>query len=260
MSGKVAIVTGATSGMGRATALKFASEGAKAVVLVARTTDKLEEVAGEIAALEGTGTLTAVVTGDVSLESTAREMVETALATFGSVDAAFVNAGMFAMAKFADVKDADYDAMMNLNVRSIVWAFKYLLPAMKGNANGGSIVVNTSCMGSYARVNFAGSGLYSASKAAADMLVRYAAVEAATDNAEGTRATRVNAIAPGVVATNIGGMSQEQSDGFGASTQLVGRAGRADEIANFVAFLSSDDASFMTGSVCVVDGGWALKA
>lgn len=227
--------------------------------MVARTTDKLEEVAKEIAALTGT-TLTAIVTGDVSLESTAKKMVETAVSTFGSIDAAFVNAGMYASSKFADINEADVDTMMNLNVKSVVWALKYLLPAMKDNVNGGSIVVNTSCMGSVARVNLAGSGLYSASKAAADMLVKYAAIEATADNKEGTPATRVNAIAPGVVATNIGGMSQEQSDGFGAFTQLVGRAGKAEEIANFVTFLSSDDASFMTGSVCVVDGGWALKA
>lgn len=86
------------------------------------------------------------------------------------------------------------------------------------------------------------------------MLVKYGAIEAAADG------TRVNAIAPGIVATNIMGLSQEQTDGFGTAKHLIGRAGRPDEVANFVTFLASEEASMMTGGVHLIDGGWSLKA
>merc|ERR1719343_854434 len=241
--------------MGRATALDFAKEGAKGIVLVSRTKENLEKVAKEIAEINA-DVKTAIVAGDTSLEATAKDMVEAAQKEFGQVDVAFVNAGTFGeMAPFKDVKEESYDFIMNANVKSVVFAFKYLMPAMKESpTKDTSIVVNTSCMGSVARASFAGAGIYAASKAAADMLVKYAAIEGAEQS------TRVNAVAPGIMHTNIMPMDQENYDKFAGDKQLVGRAGRDYEIAKVVTFLASEDATFVTGTVQVADGGWALKA
>ena len=111
-------------------------------------------------------------------------------------------------------------------------------------------------MGATPRAAFAGSSLYSAAKAAANMFVQYAASEGASQS------TRVNAVAPGIVSTNImgGAMSSEAIEGFAAGAQLVGRAGQSTEIANVVTLLASEDGSFMTGTIVTADGGWSLKA
>ena len=250
LEGKVAIVTGASSGMGRSAALQMAQEGAK-VVLVSRTAAKLEAVAEEIKKAGGEAV---VYAGDASKEETNRKMVEKAVETYGQLDVAFINAGSIANCKLTEVTEDHLDSMLGGNLKSVVWALKYVLPAMAKSPNQGSVIVNTSCMGATARIDFAGSSLYSATKAAADMLVKYGAIEAAEDG------TRVNGIAPGIVATNILGMSEEQTNGFGSAKQLVGRAGRGEEVANFVTFLASDASSFMTGSTHLIDGGWSLKA
>jgi len=237
--------------MGKATALMFAKEGAKAIVLVSRTQAKLEEVAKEI---EAAGTKVAIVAGDVGSEETAKKMVAAAKNEFGALDIAFLNAGMYASKKITEVEESDIDGVFSSNYKSVVWGLKHVLPAMKDSPGKGSVIVNTSCMGSVARVAFAGSSMYSAAKAAADMLVKYAAIEAAEDG------TRVNAVAPGIVATNIAGMDEETTNGWAKGAQLVGRAGKADEVASVVTLLASDDGTFLTGSVIKVDGGWALKA
>jgi len=250
LSGKVAIVTGGSSGMGKATALMFAKEGAKAIVLVSRTQAKLEEVAKEI---EQAGTKVAIVAGDVGSEETAKKMVVAAM-EFGALDVAFLNAGMYASKKIIETDESDIDSLFSANYTSVVWGLKHVLPAMKDSPSKGSVIVNTSCMGNVARAAFAGSAMYSATKAAANMLVEYAAIEAAEDG------TRVNAVAPGIVATNIAGMDEETTNGWASGVQLVGRAGKSDEIASVVTMLASDDGTFLTGSVIKVDGGWALKA
>ncbi|CAJ1949392.1 unnamed protein product [Cylindrotheca closterium] len=237
LSGKVAIVTGGTSGMGKATALMFAKEGAKAIVLVSRTQAKLEEVAKEI---EAAGTKVAIVAGDVGSEDTAKKMVAAAK-EFGAVDVAFLNAGMYASKKNTEIEESDIDGVFNANYKSVAWGLKHVLPAMKDSPGKGSVIVNTSCMGSVARATFAGSSMYSAAKAGADMLVQYAAKGAAEDG------TRVNAVAPGIVATNIADMDEETTNGWAKGAQLVGRAGKSDEVASVVTMLASDDGTFLTG-------------
>jgi NAD(P)-dependent dehydrogenase (short-subunit alcohol dehydrogenase family) len=232
----------------------FAKEGAKGIVLVSRTQSKLEQVAKDIAEL-GTNAKTAIVAGDIGKESTNKDMVDKALQEFGQVDVAFVNAGVYGGKPFPQLQEEEIDNVLNSNVKSVAFAFKYLLPAMKDSpSKDTSVVVNTSVMGSVARAVFAGAGLYSATKAAADMLVQYAAMEGAVQG------TRVNAVAPGIVATDIWEMDTDDTDQFAADKQLMGRAGRADEVAKMVAFLASEDGSFVTGSISVVDGGWSLKA
>lgn len=229
----------------------FAKEGAKGIVLVSRTAAKLEEVAKEI---DAAGSKAVIVAGDVGSEETSKKMVEAATKEFGQLDVAFLNAGMFGQKPIVELVSEDIDSVFDSNFKSVAWGLKHVLPAMKASPNKGSVVVNTSVMGSYAKANFIGTSIYSASKAAADMLVKYAAVEAAADG------TRVNAIAPGIVATNILGMDDAGADGFAKNVQLAGRAGRSDEIANVVTMLASDAGSFITGAIVVADGGWALKA
>lgn len=229
----------------------FAKEGAKGIVLVSRTQSKLEEVAKEV---EAAGSKVAIVAGDAGSEDINKKMVETAVSEFGQLDVAFLNAGVFGQKKIVEMEEEDVDSLFNSNFKSVVWGLKHVLPAMKESPNKGSVIVNTSCMGMLARAAFAGTSMYSASKAAANMLVEYAAAEAAEDG------TRVNAVAPGIVATNIIGLDEAATNGMAKDVQLVGRAGTSDEIASVVTMLASDDGAFFTGTVMKVDGGWALKA
>mmetsp|Transcript_14183 Transcript_14183/g.26539 ORF Transcript_14183/g.26539 Transcript_14183/m.26539 type:complete len:255 (+) Transcript_14183:85-849(+) len=252
LEGKVAIVTGASSGMGKATALEFAREGTKGIVLVSRTESKLEQVAKEVEAL---GSKVVIVAGDVSKEETCEKMVKAATSAFGGqLDAAFLNAGSISMKPIVELKNEDIDSMFDSNFKSVVFGLKYILPAMKKSPGKGSVIVNTSIMSSVARAPFSGASMYSASKAAVEMLVKYAAIEAAEDG------TRVNAVAPGIVATNIMGLDADGTNGFAKDKQLVGRAGDSTEIAKVVTMMASDDSTFMTGSSLVVDGGWQFKA
>ena len=251
LKGKNIIVTGASSGMGKSTAIEMAKQGAN-VVLVARTMEKLEAVKNTITTNGGTAEY---FVGDTSLEATNKGMVDFCREKFGfNIHAAFINAGSLAQFKLTEATEEQVDGMIDTNLKSVVWALKYLMPAMKESSGKGSIIVTTSCMGENARNDFAGSGLYSATKAAANMVVKYAAIEGAEDG------TRVNAIAPGIVATGLVGLSEAEMDGFGAAKQLSGRAGRGEEIASLVTYLASDESSFITGSVYTIDGGWSLKA
>lgn len=239
------------SSQGKATALKFAREGAEGIILVARTLAKLEQVAKEV---EAAGSKAIVIAGDVSAEETSKEMIDAAVETFGHVDVAFLNAGGMGQKPIVELTGDDIDGAFNSNFKSVVWGLKHALPAMAKSPNKGSVVVNTSIMASIARANFAGSSMYAASKAAANMLVKYAAIEAAADG------TRVNAIEPGVVATNLTGLDEASIHGFAQGIQLIARAGSSDEIASVVAMLASDAGSFMTGTIVQVDGGWSVKA
>lgn len=143
----------------------FAKEGAK-VVLVSRTAKKLQAVQQEIKAAGGQA---AICAGDVAAENTNQTMVQTAVDTFGKLDVVFVNAGSLAQKPIVDVTEADIDTMFGHNVKSVVFAMKYAFPAMKEGGKG-SFIVNTSCMGSTARVDFAGTSLYAASKAAVSVI------------------------------------------------------------------------------------------
>lgn len=225
--------------------------------MVSRTKEKLNDVAKEVTEVSGGKCRPIVVAGDVAIELTAQKMVQAAVDEFdGQLDAAFLNAGGMGMKPIVELTNEDIDQVFGMNFKSVIWGLKHVLPAMKksNSGSGGSVIVNTSCMGGTARAPFAGTSMYSASKAAADQLVKYAAIEAAGDG------TRVNAVAPGIVATNIMGMDADSTNGFAADKHLIGRAGEPDEIAKVVTMLASDDGALMTGSIVVADGGWQLKA
>eukprot|EP00904_Undaria_pinnatifida_P012052 jgi/Undpi1/7978/HiC_scaffold_24.g10450.m1 len=253
LEGKVALVTGASSGMGKAAAINFAKEGAK-TVLSARTESKLQAVADEIRTAGGE---VVVVAGDVSKEDDCKRMVEVAVETFGGLHVAFNNAGVVSKATVTDITDEAASKMIDVNFKSLVFCFKYQIPAMAKSGDKGSIIVNSSCSGSRVSTQpvMRGGSVYAATKAAADMLMKYAAIEGAEVG------VRVNSVAPGPVDTPLlGGVTREHLAKVAEAAQLIGRVTQPEEVAKLVTFLASDDAAMVTGSVYPIDGGWSIKA
>ncbi|CAM9674193.1 unnamed protein product, partial [Hapterophycus canaliculatus] len=165
------------------------------VVVAARREEKLKEVVGEI---ESAGGEAVFVVGDVSKEADCKKMVDTAIEKFGRLHVAFNNAGIFRSTTFADITEGDVDDILRVNVKSLAFCFKYQIPAMAESAEGkGSIIVCSSSMAlrTPTAAGMRSSGMYAASKAAAEMLMKYAAIEGATSS------VRVNSVAPGHVET-----------------------------------------------------------
>lgn len=251
---KIVLVTGASSGMGRATAVMLAQKGAKAVTVFARRQEQLEEVAKEI---EGFGSKALVVVGDASKDEDNKRAVEETVKAFGGLTSAFVNAGAYRGGTPLDqTKDEDINAILDLNVKGVMYALRHAIPAIKSTVKGneGSIVINSSCMGSAViGPKSAGSGVYSASKAFVNSLVETAAIENAPT-------IRVNGVLPGVVRTNIMPVDDETYNAFGAAMQpLYGRPGQSPEVASLVSYLISDEASFISGANIKADGLWSMS-
>eukprot|EP00903_Cladosiphon_okamuranus_P015721 g14511.t1 len=225
------------------------------VVIAARREDKLQEVADEINSAGGEAI---VVAGDISKEADCKKMVDTAVEKFGALHVAFNNAGIFKTSTFPDMTAETVDSLLDVNVKSLAWCFKYQMPAMAATAGGkGSIIVNSSAMALRPSTMpvAAGVGMYAASKAAAEMLMKYAAIEGAASS------VRVNSVAPGHVETPIyGELPHDALVGITGITQLIARPIQSEEIAKVVIFLASEDAAMVTGSTYAMDGGWAIKA
>jgi NAD(P)-dependent dehydrogenase (short-subunit alcohol dehydrogenase family) len=242
---KVALVTGATSGIGRATAVAFAKEGAR-VVIAGRREAEGAEVVAEIKAAGGDALF---VRTDVSKEADVKALVDKTVAAYGRLDFAFNNAGIFADAgPIADVTDEVIDKTFNINVRGVIYGMKHQIPAIL-KSGGGSIVNNASCLGLSVIPNAA---IYNASKFAVIGLTKTAALEY---SAQGVR---VNAVCPAVVETEINAQARDdqQSHDFLLSKHPIGRFGKVDEISAAVLFLCSPGASFTTGIAMPLDGGF----
>lgn len=249
--GKTAVVTGAGSGIGRASAERFADEGANVVVADIddetgrETVDLIEDAGGEATFVEV----------DVSDLESVERMVDVAVDTYGSLDFAHNNAGI--LTGFADVTDidvGDWETLLEVNLKGIWACLKAELPVMEGD--GGGAIVNTASESGL--VGMGGLASYSASKHGVVGLTKTVALEYAT------RGIRVNAIAPGPTNTNIqSGMSggSDPSDlPFDTSAMIevpMDRIAEPEEMAGAVAFLCSDDASYITGHTLPVDGGQA---
>lgn len=249
LQGRVALVTGASTGIGRDAALSLAQEGAK-VVAVARTEDKLVSLVKEIEAAGGEATH---FRADLSLDASNREMVQHALSTYGALHVAFLNAGGGEACGIENVTDEHVDFTFNKNVKSVLFGLKHTLPAMRETAGGkGSIIINTSTSSTATSTMMTAMVVYTASKAACKMIMKYAAVHAANE-------VRVNAVAPGIVKTAAYDVYPPgYVDEIAAKFQLMPRAAECSEISPLVVYLAGDDSSFVTGAEMVIDGGWAL--
>jgi NAD(P)-dependent dehydrogenase (short-subunit alcohol dehydrogenase family) len=248
LEGRVALVTGATSGIGRATALRFAEEGAR-VGLVGRKSEELERVRAEIISRGGDSF---GIIADVTSEADARRAVEETFQRFGALDVLVNAAGILGSGTVETTALDDWDAMMNVNLRSVFHLMQLCVPHLERRA--GNVVNVSSVTGLRA---FPGVLAYCVSKAGVDQLTRCAALELAS------KGVRVNAVNPGVVVTEVhrrSGMSEESYAAFlehSTRTHPLGRVGAAEEVAELILFLASERAAWITGATYSIDGGRA---
>jgi NAD(P)-dependent dehydrogenase (short-subunit alcohol dehydrogenase family) len=244
-TGRVALVTGAASGIGQATAVAFAREGAR-VAILDRTADALQPTAEAVRAAGGEGLVLAC---DIARPEQVEAAIAETVATFGRLDIAFNNAGVENVAApVAEIALADWDRILDINLRGTFVCMKHEIAQML--RQGGGVIVNTASGAGIRGV--AGGASYAASKHAVIGLTKSAALDYATAN------IRVNAVLPGNIATPMmdrftGGDIQKAID-----LEPVGRLGRPEEIAEAVLWMSADLGAFVTGAAISVDGGWSL--
>jgi NAD(P)-dependent dehydrogenase (short-subunit alcohol dehydrogenase family) len=248
-NGKVVLVTGGTSGIGKVTALAFAKEGAK-VVLSGRREQEGQAVVEEIKKAGGGAHF---VRADVAQEADVKRLVDETVARFGRLDVAFNNAGVEWVGAFGEVTEADYRRIFDINVWGVITSMKYEIPAML--KTGGGAIINTSSVAGH--IGLAGASVYIASKHAVEGLTKVIALEYAKQG------IRVTAVAPAAIATDmldrfVGGTDTEQGKGL-AAAHPVGRVGRSEEVAAAVLYLASDAAKFTTGISLPVDGGYLAQ-
>lgn len=241
---KVAIVSGASSGIGQATAIDFAREGARLVICAAHNVAGLEETRHAITEL---GAECLALTVDVRDQSAIEACVEATIAQFGTVDILVNNAGVGQFMPFIQMSNAEYDRVMDTNLRGTFAFCRAVLPIMIEH-DYGKIVNVTSVMGEVAAF---GQSIYNASKGAAKLLTQALAVEVTGHN------INVNAVAPGMVVTNITRrmFADEERRPYFLSRIPKGRIGQPEDIAAPILFLCSDQASYVHGTTLVVDGG-----
>ena len=244
LTGKTAVITGGNSGMGYETARKFRELGAN-VIITGRTQEALDKAASEL----GVNAILA----DQSKLGELDQMVAQVKEQFGKIDVLFVNAGIAAFAPLEHVSEDQFDNLMNINFKGAFFTLQKFLPVL----NDGASVINLSSINAY--TGMPNTAVYAASKAALNSLTRTAAYELAP------RHIRVNSVNPGPVNTAIFGklgMPEEAIKDFATAMQNripLKRFGEPEDIANLVAFLASDESSFITGAEYNIDGGTNLN-
>jgi len=242
---KIAIITGAGSGIGRACAIAFAREGAQ-VVLVGRRRDRLEKVAQEI------GDSALVVAADVSRSDEITRVLEQAVKTFGGVNVLLNNAGVLHIGTAEQITEKQWDETFDINVRGLWLLSRAVLPIMRG-AGGGSIINMASVLGVNGARNRAA---YAASKGAVILLTKCMAIDHGSEN------IRVNALCPSFVETELtAGVLSQAPDPKAVYAERVavhpiGRLGKPDDVSGLAVYLASDESSWVTGATFPVDGGY----
>ncbi|RLM32158.1 SDR family oxidoreductase [Brenneria salicis] len=251
LTDKIAVVTGAGSGIGRATAIRFAREGAT-VIVADKISDRAYQVVGEIAAAGG---MARPFSLDVAQAAEVEALMAFTVATFGRIDILVNNAGYGFAATVLETSEQEWDDLMAVNVKGVFLCCKYALPCMIAQGHGA--IVNTASAVSV--VGIESRAAYVASKGAVAALTRALALDHTRQN------IRVNCLGVGTVDSPYYQEIMAKSDDPEAlmdglrNRQLVGRLGTADEIAAAMVFLASDAASFCTGSTLFVDGGWTAR-
>ncbi len=240
LNGKVAVVTGGNSGIGYASAKELKEQGAS-VVITGRNAERVDAAASELG-VKG-------IVADVSNLSAIDDLVEEVQSSFGKVDVLFVNAGIFQPAPVGQISEEMFDHQMGVNFKGAVFTTEKFIPAL----NDGASIINLSSVNAY--TGMPNTAVYAASKAALNSYTRTAATELAP------RKIRINSVNPGPVYTPIfgkTGMAEEDLNGFAEAMQdrvPLKRFGQPEDVAKLVAFLASDDASFITGGEYNIDGG-----
>ncbi len=247
LKGKVALITGGTSGIGSATAIRFAAEGA-AVAITGRNTERGEQVVRDIVANDGEALF---IKSDVRIAEDCRQAVDQTLERFGKIDVLFNNAGVFHPKSIPDLTEEEWDETIDSSLKGAFLMSKYVLPSMIERGSGS--IIHTS----------SGWGILGGNKAAAYCAAKGGLIVMAKAMAidHGPDGIRVNCVCPGDVMTPMlpddaakRGMSWDDYEVVAAERPL-GRIGTTEDIANAVLYLASDESSFVTGDALVVDGG-----
>lgn len=250
LTGKTAVVTGAASGIGAAIVRAYLEAGAEGVIGV----DVAQELPPALSGHAQGGRLR-YVRGDIGVEETARRFVEEAMGLSGRIDIMVNNAGVSVVKPIHEHTPQEWDAVMNTNVKGIYWAARHVIPVMMKQKSG--VILNTGSISG--QVGIATQGAYGPSKGAVHQLTRQMAVEYAKYG------IRVNAICCGTVDTPIVHRSAAASgdaDAYWAmlrDNHPIGRIASADEVAAFFTYMASDLASFFTGSILMMDGGYTAR-
>jgi NAD(P)-dependent dehydrogenase (short-subunit alcohol dehydrogenase family) len=250
IAGRAAVITGAAMGIGRATAERFAQEGARLVV-----TDINQPALTELAEqLRAGGSEVVDVVGDVSVDADARGMIQAAVESFGRIDILVANAGIIPLSDVLESSGEDFDRVMAVDGRGMFLTCKYAITAML-KSDGGSIVCTSSISGLAGQKRQA---VYGPAKYVASGITKHLAIEWAD------RGIRVNAVAPGTIWTDRVKQVRDEPGGEEYLDQIrqmhpMGRIGEPSEVAAAILFLASDDASFITGAILPVDGGYLAQ-
>jgi len=247
LEGHVALVTGGSSGIGRATAMKFAAGGA-VVVIADVNVEGGEDTAGAIRRAGGEARF---VRTDVARKDGVESLIAQTVSQHGRLDYAFNNAGISIVGQAHEVTEADWDRLMGVNLKGVWLCMKYELIAMLEQGHGA--IVNTSS--TWGLVGTAGEALYVASKHGVGGLTKAAALEVAAQG------IRVNEVCPGYIYTPMTAsvLDDPQQRAQAIAEEPIGRVGRPEEVAEAVLWLCSDAASFVTGHSLVVDGGFTVR-
>jgi len=254
LRGRVAVITGGGSGIGKATALRFARDGAK-VAVVGRTEDELKDAVGEI---EGAGGEGLVVEADISRPEQMRSAMERIVSRWGRIDSVFANAGVNGTwARIEDLEIDEWDQTISINLSGTFYTLKYAVPHLK--KQGGSIIINSSVNGTRVFSN-TGATAYASTKAAQVAMTKMLALELAGSG------IRVNVICPGAIETAIEENTEQRgTEEMGVPVEfpegwhpLRGEPGSSEDVADLVHFLASDAARHITGTELWIDGGESL--